>query len=223
MRSRILPSLWNNTARRSTLLAAPLFSPVWLRWRSAGSDNHRNVNRVRSFLPSARNARDSAFPAPAAASLRRMTDGTTVPASKKAFSPISSAHCPRIAAVSTVPPIRTTHLKREHSRLPVADVSFRKQFQVDAGTGRMMMQMVVEAFTEFERAMIRERTSEGLAAARAERRIGRRRKKLDHMKRREIAESVVSGRKSAADMARLYGVSQPTVSRIVAAHLAGRA
>jgi hypothetical protein len=35
--------------------------------------------------------------------------------------------------------------------------------------------------------------------------------------------SVVSGRKSAADMARLYGVSQPTVSRIVAAHLAGRA
>lgn len=71
--------------------------------------------------------------------------------------------------------------------------------------------------------MIRERTSEGLAAARAERRIGRRRKKLDHMKRREIAESVVSGRKSAADMARLYGVSQPTVSRIVAAHLAGRA
>ncbi|MEA2768958.1 MAG: hypothetical protein QOD93_1920, partial [Acetobacteraceae bacterium] len=25
------------------------------------------------------------------------------------------------------------------------------------------------------------------------------------------------------DMARLYGVSQPTVSRIVAAHLAGRA
>ena len=37
-------------------------------------------------------------------------------------------------------------------------------------------------------------------------------------KRREIAESVVSGRKSGADMARLYNVSEPTVSRIVAEH-----
>ncbi len=45
-----------------------------------------------------------------------------------------------------------------------------------------------------------------------------RRKKLDVAKRREIAESVITGRKSGAEMARLYNVSQPTVSRIVAAH-----
>ena len=67
-------------------------------------------------------------------------------------------------------------------------------------------------------AMIRERTSAGLAVARAEGRVGGRRKKLDAAKRREIAESVITGRKSGADMARLYNVSQPTVSRIVAAH-----
>ena len=85
----------------------------------------------------------------------------------------------------------------------------------------MMMQMV-GAFAEFERAMIRERTSAGLAAARAEGRIGGRRKKLDAGKRREIAESVMSGRKSGAEMARLYSVSQPTVSRIVAAHRLGQ-
>src|SRR5580704_15690348 len=83
--------------------------------------------------------------------------------------------------------------------------------------GRMMMQMV-GSFAEFERAMIRERTSAGLAAARAEGRIGGRRRKLDEAKRREIAESILCGRKSGADMARLYNVSQPTVSRIVAAH-----
>ena len=83
--------------------------------------------------------------------------------------------------------------------------------------GRMMMQMV-GCFAEFERAMIRERTSAGLAAARAEGRIGGRRKKLDAAKRREIAESVIIGRKSGADMARLYNISQPTVSRIVAQH-----
>jgi DNA invertase Pin-like site-specific DNA recombinase len=83
--------------------------------------------------------------------------------------------------------------------------------------GRMMMQMV-GSFAEFERAMIRERTSARLAAARAEGRIGGRRKKLDLFKRREIAESVITGRKTGAEMARLYNVSAPTVSRIVAAH-----
>jgi len=51
-----------------------------------------------------------------------------------------------------------------------------------------------------------------------ERRTGGRRKKLDAAKRREIAESVITGRKSGADMARLYNISQPTVSRIVAEH-----
>lgn len=110
-------------------------------------------------------------------------------------------------------------------RIADAGAGFRSITEnIDTTTpaGRMMMQMV-GAFAEFERAMIRERTSAGLAAARAEGRIGGRRKKLDAAKRREIAESVVSGRKSGADMARLYGVSQPTVSRIVAAHIAERA
>ena len=72
-----------------------------------------------------------------------------------------------------------------------------------------------------EDLMIRERTSAGLAAARAEGRIGGRRKKLDAAKRRAIAESVISGRKTGAEMARLYNVSAPTVSRIVAEHRTG--
>jgi hypothetical protein len=65
--------------------------------------------------------------------------------------------------------------------------------------------------------------SAGLAAPRAEGRIGGRRKKLDDANRREIAEAVVSGRKTAAQIARVFGVSPPTVSRIVAAHAAGLA
>lgn len=44
-----------------------------------------------------------------------------------------------------------------------------------------------------------------------------RRKKLDDTKRREIAEAVISARKTAAQMARMFGVSAPTVSRIVTA------
>ncbi len=81
--------------------------------------------------------------------------------------------------------------------------------------GRMMMQMI-GCFAEFERAMIRERTRAGLAQARAEGRVGGRRPKLSPGQRSEIADSVLSGRKSAAQMARVFGVSQPTVSRIVA-------
>ncbi|MDR3735434.1 MAG: recombinase family protein [Acidobacteriaceae bacterium] len=82
--------------------------------------------------------------------------------------------------------------------------------------GRMMMQMI-GCFAEFERAMIRERTSAGLAAARAEGRVGGRRPKLTPGQRADIAENVLSGRNTAAQMARLYGVSEPTVSRIVQA------
>lgn len=95
--------------------------------------------------------------------------------------------------------------------------SLTENIDTTTPAGRMMMQMV-GSFAEFERAMIRERTSAGLAQARAEGRIGGRRPKLGDKQRREIAESVTSGRKSGAEMARLYGVSEPTVSRIVAAH-----
>ncbi|API57412.1 MULTISPECIES: recombinase family protein [Rhizobium] len=105
-------------------------------------------------------------------------------------------------------------------RITSAGAGFRSLTEaIDTTTaaGRMMMQMV-GSFAEFERAMIRERTTTGLAQARAEGRIGGRRKKLDPKKRREIAESVLSGRKSGAEMARLYDISEPTVSRIVAEH-----
>jgi DNA invertase Pin-like site-specific DNA recombinase len=105
-------------------------------------------------------------------------------------------------------------------RIAEAGAGFRSVTEnIDTTTpaGRMMMQMV-GSFAEFERAMIRERTTAGIAAARAEGRVGGRRKKLNLIIRREIAESVVTGRKTGADMARLYGVSQPTVSRIVAQH-----
>ncbi len=95
--------------------------------------------------------------------------------------------------------------------------SITENIDTTTAAGRMMMQMI-GSFAEFERAMICERTSAGLAVARAEGRIGGRRKKLDAAKRREIAESVITGRKSGADMARLYNISQPAVSRIVAHH-----
>ena len=105
-------------------------------------------------------------------------------------------------------------------KIEAAGAGFRSLTEaIDTTTpgGRMMMQMI-GSFAEFERAMIRERTSAGLAQARAEGRVGGRRRALTPAKRREIAESVLSGRKTGADMARLYDISEPTVSRIVAEH-----
>ena len=87
-------------------------------------------------------------------------------------------------------------------------------------TERMTMRMAGR-FAGFERATIRERTSAGLAIARAEGRVGGRHGKLDAAKRRETAESVIPGRKSGAGMARLHDVGRPTVSRIVAQHRVG--
>jgi len=109
------------------------------------------------------------------------------------------------------------HLMERIAKAGAGFRSLTEAIETTSPTGRMLLHMV-GAFAEFERAMIQQRTNAGLAAARAEGRIGGRRKSLDAAKRREIAESVLSGRKTGAEMARLYDVSQPTISRIVAEH-----
>ena len=104
-------------------------------------------------------------------------------------------------------------------RIADAGAGFRSITEnIDTTTpaGRMMMQMV-GSFAEFEREMIRERTSAGLAQARAEGRIGGRRAKLTSAQQADVVDNVIANRKSAAQMARLYNVSEPTISRIVAA------
>jgi DNA invertase Pin-like site-specific DNA recombinase len=80
--------------------------------------------------------------------------------------------------------------------------------------GRMMMQ-IVSTFAEFERAMLRERTQSGLDIARTQGRVGGRRPKLKANQQQEIVNLVVSGKKSAADAARLFNVHPATVSRLL--------
>ncbi len=81
--------------------------------------------------------------------------------------------------------------------------------------GRMMMQ-IIGSFAEFERAMLRERTQNGLAAARKDGRVGGRRPKLKTHQQQEIVQLVTSGQKSAADAARLFNVHPSTVARLLA-------
>ena len=80
--------------------------------------------------------------------------------------------------------------------------------------GRMMMQ-IVGAFAEFERAMLRERTRNGLDAARKEGRIGGRRPKLKTHQQQEIMHLVNFGQKTVVDAARLFDVHPATVSRLL--------
>ena len=103
-------------------------------------------------------------------------------------------------------------------KIDKAGAGFRSMTEhVDTTTsaGRMMMQML-GSFAEFERSMIRERTRAGLAAAKDDGRVGGRPRSLNEKQRREVTDAVLSGRKSAADMARLFGVSPATISRVVA-------
>jgi DNA invertase Pin-like site-specific DNA recombinase len=97
------------------------------------------------------------------------------------------------------------------------DAGFRSLTEVIDTTspaGRMMMQMV-GSFAEFERAMLRERTQNGLDAARKQGRVGGRRPKLKKHQQEEIVNLVNSGQKNATDAARLFNVHPATVSRIL--------
>jgi len=76
------------------------------------------------------------------------------------------------------------------------------------------MMQIVGTFAEFERAMLRERTRNGLDAARQQGRIGGRRPKLKTHQQQEIVQLVNSGQKTAADAARLFNVHPATVSRL---------
>ena len=106
--------------------------------------------------------------------------------------------------------------------ITAAEAGFRSLTEaVDTTTpaGRLMMQ-TLGAFAEFERAMIRERTMNGLAhARRAGKHIGRKRA-LTFQQRAEIIERVENGQGSPAQLASLFRVSRSTVQRVLREHRA---
>ena len=93
--------------------------------------------------------------------------------------------------------------------------SLTEAIDTSGPAGRMLMQML-GSFAEFERAMVRERTRAGLKAAAARGRKGGRQPKLTPEQKAEILDGLGSGRKSAADLARLFRVHRATISRLAA-------
>ena len=78
--------------------------------------------------------------------------------------------------------------------------------------GRLMVQMI-GAFAEFERALIRSRTSDGLTRAREEGRVGGRPSKMSKEQRAAALKMLKAGT-SQAEVARIFGVGRSTVCRL---------
>ena len=105
-------------------------------------------------------------------------------------------------------------------RIETASGGFRSLGEaIDTTTplGRAAAQ-VIGSLAQFDRGVTVDRIGAGLAAARAEGRVGGRRPKLTLRQRATVAAEVLSGRRTAAHMARLHKVSEATVSRLLAVH-----
>lgn len=82
--------------------------------------------------------------------------------------------------------------------------------------GKLFFTMVA-AFAEFEHSMMKARTMDGLAAARARGRVGGRKPKLTALKVSEIRTKVEVEKWTIKDVAEFYDVSRPTIYRALEA------
>lgn len=92
--------------------------------------------------------------------------------------------------------------------------SLTEAVDTSGAAGRMLMQML-GSFAEFEREMLKERTRSGLREARANGCVLGRKPKITNEQKKEIVAAVESGRKTAAELARLFKIHPSTVSRLV--------
>ena len=74
---------------------------------------------------------------------------------------------------------------------------------------------ILATFAEFEADLIRMRTREGMAIARAKGKLRGKQPKLSEKQRIELCRMHASGGYSIADLAEVFGVSRPTVYRVL--------
>ena len=95
--------------------------------------------------------------------------------------------------------------------------SLTEAIDTTSAAGKMLLQ-IIGSFAEFERNLIRERTSAGIARAKAQGKHLGRRSKLSLEQQEEVRRSLKSGEKSQAELARLFRVAPSAISRLVAKH-----
>ncbi len=78
---------------------------------------------------------------------------------------------------------------------------------------------ILATFAEFEVDLIRMRTREGMAMARAKGKLRGKQPKLSVKQQRELCRMRATGEYSISDLAELFSVSRPTVYRTLARHV----
>jgi DNA invertase Pin-like site-specific DNA recombinase len=99
-------------------------------------------------------------------------------------------------------------------KLGVGFRSLTEAIDTTTPAGRMIMH-IVGAFAEFERAVISERTIEGIRIAKREGRGPGRKFALNPAQQRKAVEEVSSGRETPESCARIYGVHRVTIDRLL--------
>ena len=82
---------------------------------------------------------------------------------------------------------------------------------------------ILATFAEFEVDLLRMRTREGMAVARAKGRLKGRKPKLSNKQRAELRRMHATGNYTITDLAELFSISRPTVYRAIAAATESRA
>jgi DNA invertase Pin-like site-specific DNA recombinase len=75
---------------------------------------------------------------------------------------------------------------------------------------------ILATFAEFESDLIRHRTREGMAVARAKGKLRGKQPKLSDLQQKELVRMRNTGEYSISDLAELFSVSRPTVYRTIA-------
>lgn len=91
--------------------------------------------------------------------------------------------------------------------------SLTEGFDTTTAGGKLLFH-VLGALAEFERDVLRERTIAGLAAARAQGRVGGRREKLNEQQKADVRQLWNGGKgRTVTALAKSFGVSRPTIYR----------
>jgi DNA invertase Pin-like site-specific DNA recombinase len=78
---------------------------------------------------------------------------------------------------------------------------------------------ILATFAEFEADLIRMRTREGMAVARAKGKLRGKKPKLSDRQQKELRRMYDTGDYSISDLAELFSISRPTVHRTLCRHV----